>query len=598
MSFILRKLKKKVIPKAFIFFDTETKIAYEDKKRQRQELKLGVAEFFYRGKIEIVERIDFYDDKAFFKFVYGKAEEYKSLYVIAHNLAFDLAVSGILENLRDSGFELKNIFFETGQVFLIMVKDEIKIFFLDSMNFFKNSIKELGRMIGKEKINIDFASCSDEELLIYCRRDVEILRESFLSLIKFLEDNDLGSFKITLAGLSFNIFRYKFMNRYIFINHSRYPSGREKEISEFEYKAYFGGRTECFYLGEYDGNVHILDINSMYPYIMKTKRLPVKLRYYVYDEPIDPQYLYDLILDDSAVIVEAEIETDLPAFAYRDQDRLIFPTGKFTTFLATESFCFAYRYGFIRRVKRALVYKSDLVFSDYVDYFWQLREKYKNEGNRVYEKLCKLLLNSLYGKFGQKRYETKIFPEEQFSHNFLEFTYIDKEENEYTCIRILGKVIGFRQLDEPATNSFPALAIHVTDYGRMMLFNLMLKAGLENVFYVDTDSLFVNDQGLKNLYDEIGKEIGKLKLERSVSWIKINGLKDYEFEGVRKIKGISYKAKKISDDVYIQQEFPSIKSVIKLGMSKYIEIENVEKRLNREYLKGIVEGNHVKPFNL
>jgi len=85
-----------------------------------------------------------------------------------------------------------------------------------------------------------------------------------------------------------------------------------------------------------------------------------------------------------------------------------------------------------------------------------------------------------------------------------------------------------------ASNSFVAIASFVTAYARCYLWELIEKAGEENVLYMDTDSLFVTKKGYENLKDYLdNKELGKLKLEDVTEDLTIWGAKLYKFEAKR-----------------------------------------------------------------
>jgi hypothetical protein len=60
-----------------------------------------------------------------------------------------------------------------------------------------------------------------------------------------------------------------------------------------------------------------------------------------------------------------------------------------------------------------------------------------------------------------------------------------------------------------ADNAFPALMSRVISECRMRLWRLMCAAGLEHVYYVDTDSLFVDREGSTNLQKSYVKRRGK-----------------------------------------------------------------------------------------
>jgi hypothetical protein len=120
---------------------------------------------------------------------------------------------------------------------------------------------------------------------------------------------------------------------------------------------------------------------------------------------------------------------------------------------------------------------------------------------------------------------------------------------------------------------------------------------------VDTDSLFVNSEGLANLKSEINPtELGKLKIEKSGS-CSIRGCKDYTFNGKIKLKGIKEKALieipreaiehnlciKLTDIVYLQDQFDTKHRRYSEGTPDgTVLVHSISKKLSRNYDKGIV----------
>ena len=149
-------------------------------------------------------------------------------------------------------------------------------------------------------------------------------------------------------------------------------------------------------------------------------------------------------------------------------------------------------------------------------------------------------------------------------------------------------------------NSFPAVAAHVTAFARVKMMELMEFIGRENIYYTDTDSLFVNRVGYDKCKDTlIGKELGMLKLEKQSSNVTIFNPKDYIFEDDIKIKGIRKNAEKLADNKYKQVQFTSWQTHLKKGESGFIDIIDITKTLDRTYKKGIVKDNGwISPFRV
>jgi len=124
----------------------------------------------------------------------------------------------------------------------------------------------------------------------------------------------------------------------------------------------------------------------------------------------------------------------------------------------------------------------------------------------------------------------------------------------------------------------------------MYLYELMKKAGIDNVFYVDTDSLFVNRRGYDNLSGDIVKGVlGKLNIEDTATTLLLYGAKDYHFGDTIKHKGVPHKSTLISDNTFQYQQFIGAKTWGNNGFTTGVEIYTKVKRRMSQYDKGVVD---------
>jgi len=187
------------------------------------------------------------------------------LYVFAHNMAYDYAILKLDTYISSRNLEIKMRVIDS--VFIVKAGG---ILFLSSTNYYRQSLKELGIIFGLSKMESpDFSNCSDEKLLPYCIRDTEVLMHIIKQHIAFVVSNDLGSFKPTIAGQAMQAFRHRFMSHDLLVHNY-------DDILEMEKLSYRGGRCEVFKMGSFD-DITYLDINSMYPYVMKSFDYPTKL---------------------------------------------------------------------------------------------------------------------------------------------------------------------------------------------------------------------------------------------------------------------------------------------------------------------------------
>ena len=120
----------------------------------------------------------------------------------------------------------------------------------------------------------------------------------------------------------------------------------------------------------------------------------------------------------------------------------------------------------------------------------------------------------------------------------------------------------------------------------------MIKAKRENVYYCDTDSLFVNSEGYKNLGSELSDtEIGKLKIENEARNLKLLGCKQYIFGDKQKHKGRKNNAVRISKGVYSQSQWSTLKTLIQNENLKDYNVTEVVKHFTGIYDKGHLLSN-------
>ena len=224
---------------------------------------------------------------------------------------------------------------------------------------------------------------------------------------------------------------------------------------------------------------------------------------------------------------------------------------------------------------------------------------FKEAENRPYEMMAKLLLNSLYGKFGQQIeiYDKVGFDESKPDSAWSEWDIVCQTMRKYRCLAgTIEEVVG----KEEGYNSFPAIAAHVTAYARMYLWSLIEQAGFDNVFYVDTDSLIVNTDGFKALSEYIDAErLGALKLESKSRNLEVRNVKDYTFSTRSKTKGISLHDNKIKDGLYGQWQFIKLPGVMRNPTVTGCTQRYIEKHISKDYHKGIVlPDGQVKPYTL
>lgn len=588
----LKREKTLSIPRHFIFFDTETEQVRQDNGDILQVFKLGWAVYYRRSYGRHLETYIWYNYdtiELFWQFLFDHVEAKQRLWVIARNIVFDFTVVKGWKHLKEAGYKL-NFFHNNGTCVIVTVRKGSKsIAFLDSMNWFRESLAKTGERIGIPKIDIDFNTCTLQELSDYCRNDVLIELENFKLFIRFLTANSIARLCYTIPSTAMAAYLFRHYHTEIWIHNN-------KEAIELERAAYKGGRCECFYIGDLSHETYYtLDVNSLYPSVMRYNVYPVKYKQILHD--ISTSRLQDM-LKAFSVVAKVMVETDEPPYAIK-RERTIFPVGTFEATLCTPELKYALEHGHIKQVIDCVFYEQAEIFTSYVNTIYALRQEFKSAGVAEYQNLCKLLMNSLYGKFGQKSEDWVKIGDCPGEPDREELLYTPSSRTVQKLRYLLGEVFISKSSGE-CYNSFPAISAHVTAFARMYMYELMKVCGEGNFVYCDTDSLIVNDKGYNNLQEYIDEaELGKLKHEETIDSLVIRGLKDYSTNSKTVVKGVRKTATKLSDGVYRQESWPSFKGILKSGDCNEYKVTHVVKHLSRNYTKGnVLQTGYVLPIRL
>jgi len=588
----LLPVKSLAMPRHIVFVDTETKPVELPDGRIKQILKLGVCCYHTKRHDRHIQKTVWKDFRAayeFWDFIFERCQSQQKLWIVARSLAFDFTVLKGWKYLREAGYKLK-FFHCKGSTVIISVRNKKKsILFADSLNWFRETLKQTGERIGLPKLEIDFKTCTDSELLTYCYRDVEIELENFKLFMEFLESNTVSRLCYTLGSTAMSAYLFNHYHKKIYIHNN-------KEAIDLERASYRGGRVECFYIGDRKNDLsYVVDVNSLYAFVMSANLYPCKYERIFHS--ITSGNLRSCLKTQSAT-ARVLINTNEPIYAIR-RERTIFPVGRFWAVLTTPELKYAFSQGHIEQVGDCVIYKQADIFSSFVKRMYALRLKCKATGQGNYQVFCKYLLNSLYGKFGQKAEQWKKIGDCPDEPDRVELLFVQGEHRTKQIRYLLGEIfelIGY----EESFNSFPAISSHVTAYGRLYLWELVKQAGFGHVFYCDTDSLIVDKVGLDNLENKMDSTVlGMLKLEETTECLNIRGLKDYTTVGKNVIKGIRRNAVRLEENVYKQEKWPSFRGTLRGQDANIYTIETVVKYLSREYTKGKVDINGlVTPFEL
>ncbi len=278
-------------------------------------------------------------------------------------------------------------------------------------------------------------------------------------------------------------------------------SSLSSDDDEFCRDGYFGGRTEIFkpffQASEKHKTLITYDVNSLYPYIMKTLEFPVR----VDQREVTKINFSRMGIYDVTVGVPACYIPPLGVF-YRNgnYNRYIFPVGEFRGKWTSLELEHAVSVGCkIMKVHNGTTFKSGgKIFEHYIETLYNLRKKAAK--GSVDDITYKLLMNSLYGRFGLNINREQLIFDDGVSPGIPHMSLSDPSGEE--LVRIL-------KLPKTLENSFVnvAIAAWVTSGARVHMHKQYMQAE-HQIYYTDTDSLMTTHKFSSN-----EKELGALKKE-------------------------------------------------------------------------------------
>lgn len=573
---------------SLLFFDTETWPFGLNSTTPiiGHKLRLGVVSHFRLEDSEITRRevLRFKTAEQFWEFLHSKLSSSRPLICYAHNLIFDFRILGGFSKLIGWKGQDWKLVLSNPPTILKGKIDGCSVSFIDSMNYYRSSLAAIGRDVGIPKDIMPAFTATDEAWWDYCEQDVRILETAIVSLHRLIRDNDLGVMGPTVSACAMHAWRHRFMNVPVAVHDNL-------DAVQLERRAYYGGRCEAYRIGSIQGDAWRVDVNSLYPYVMRRHLYPSKL-VGIFDRP--PIEWMARNLTQYGGVASVWVECGEDRYPKRRDEGPIYPVGVYRTTLCGAELESAVNRGHVIGVQRCALYVMADLFSEYVDFFYAMKKEHNQAGNSTMRLLSKLFLNSLYGKFAQNSPRFVSRPEYPPPTLWGPFQVVNSiKGTKFRALAIAGHTLEETDRGE-AFDNLVAISAFVTSYGRVYMDDLKRRAGLPNVHYEDTDSLIVNTAGLDNLAlaGLIGSDgLGELRGDGIADVLTVHGLKDYQFGHKKVLAGVRRDAIQLGEDDYRQYVAENLFESWRRADANTVLFVETTPHLNREYKKRVVHSD-------
>jgi len=573
-------------------YDIETMIKINDKYK----MGLGYKDYILVGLYDGKKYKQFNSLEQMLYFIYEKYKEV--IYLYGHNAGkYDnLYLLDAIKNIRISrcNIEIKNLIVINSNLnYDIKFSNRKIVKVRDSIQLMPASLDNLlsSYNITTQKLKMNYSKLYEwHEIEKYLYNDVvglhKLLKTFEIDINNILKDKKINIEKFrTIASLSFNILK----NRYLDGGLRNYMT---KEHEDYIRNAYHGGRVEVFKRHGY--NLNYYDVNSLYPFVMANYEYPTGKHFFT-NNPL-AYYRHLLGVCKVKVYYPYQNITMLP----HKLDKLYFSYGIWTDYYTTPEIIKAESLGVKFKFISGIFWtKRENLFSKFVNDFYKM--KVNSTGSK--KQIAKLILNSCYGKFGQKRFTDEIISEQEAYEKGFKINEYEKLGSYYTRKKISYKN---RYIN-------PIYAIFITAYARLYMFRFIEKLGFSNIVYMDTDSI-VTEKTLPDCYIS-ENEIGKFKLEHSIKegiFIsnKLYAFMKNDYEYIFKLRGMDKdtrenmtfkKFKSILNDNFSfkKKRLLSFKENfrrININHDSFVNTVYSTKKINSKYDKRILHDDYSEPI--
>jgi len=359
--------------------------------------------------------------------------------------------------------------------------------------------------------------------------------------------------------------------------------------------SYFGGYTQVLGQGPYgvEDDLIYYDINSDYPHVM-TGYMPCVIkdgkRLYETPKEYNEEYRRDSRDEIRLLLVTWELDEDVTfsKLAVRVEDNsIVYPRKNLTPVWKWDCEVEQAKGHVLVYGHMSWVGGMHQPFTEFITEIYEKRLKAKSLKEEAKCAFYKLLMNSVYGKFGQKRYQQTLVGTIQEIHRFLS----QNKEFEMTVMRHLKGSLFEAQMKHCAEMNDIQYFIHWASYiTARARSNLLVD---ENVVYCDTDSVIRRGELSRELID--GTRLGAWKLEGRLKYGFFLAPKLYylEMEGGKE----QIKAKGINSKEWCREYLAWRDGTIQINKTIRVKDNTVFKRISGEIFVTSVE-KVLRPRNI
>ena len=551
--YYLSENKREWSPPAILVFDTES--YWEDEGyEETHKLRCWVGRLVVRrdsgGKAGLEKWGEGTTVDSLCDFIEEAMRGLDTLWCFAHNLQFDIGLTRLIPHLTERGWEVLLDCINPSSSWWRLRKRSKHLTLVDSFSWLPVGLETVAQELGMSKTPLPTNDADMELWMQHCRRDVEILSEAMLQLLRWWDRNKLGSWSITGPASGFNAMRHRRDFPKMLITAS-------PELRRFEREALYGGRREIYKYGQLPGGLYEdWDMKGAYPSVARDYPLPVAVVKAFKRADIDKVLAFG---EDYDVIARVRVRNARGEVPVRIGQDVWYPAGEFVTVLAGPEIRYAVESGCEVEVGEGYFYRMLRGMAGWAKWILSLVNDEILGTPRVVRIFAKHMSRAVIGKFAGSK--TKVERIGQVNvEGWWSASAHDVSGNRACTVVYLDGVAYAVYREGDADTAFPAVLAFVEAHTRVRLHKMIRSCPFGEIVHVDTDGFLMRRDRPGDVVSWAKDLCGvELKCKNIFRDVLLLGPQHVFLDEERRLAGVPRDAHIVDKSVYVGRIWPGLK---------------------------------------
>jgi hypothetical protein len=479
-----------------------------------------------------------------------------TLWVVAHNLSYDLTLSRVLLLLMRRDWRLTRHNLASDAPWALLKRRSIRCRLVDSWSWLPEPLQALAQRLGTSKAELPQLEGDVGAWLHRCQQDVAITGQAFERLLDEWDRRRMGYVSLTGPGSAWNSMLHRQADTATVVDPD--PAARA-----FERQAVVAGRREVWTVGSQPAGPYLLlDFALAHLTVCANQLLPDRRGAPFQNLPLDDWRLaYPL----RTVVADCLISTRSPRYPLRHRGAVLHPIGTFRTVLAGPEIVEARARGELLEIGAGYSYRLGRTMQPWAQWALDLLASEQASVEPMLAVFLKMASRTVPGRWGMQ-----VSRELETGRSWVDGWGLEPAAFGWPPARgaILHLNGEWQSLvrDQEADDAFPAVLAHVQSWVRLMLGRAIDALG-GAVLQCNTDSVLVRQDALHVSLSELAALTSPLAL-RIKAWhddVAIRSPQHLQLDGTRAYAGIPSKAEQIAPGVFQFWTWPKLRGQLQRG---------------------------------